>query len=91
MMGFINVKRRDAFKSMIALAAAPAILKVEMIMPVKPIVTGGLNYDRIAQLTLDQFVPHLAENIYNSSQLLRMLQDNYNYVKSNMLHTNGGV
>ena len=31
--------RRNAFKSMIALAAAPAILKVEMIMPVKPVVT----------------------------------------------------
>ena len=33
------MKRRNAFKSMIALAAAPAIVKVEMIMPVKPIVT----------------------------------------------------
>jgi len=29
------MKRRDAFKSMIALAVAPAIVRVEMIMPVK--------------------------------------------------------
>jgi len=53
--------RRNALRSMIALACAPAILKVEMIMPVKPIVIpsygahsfGNYTFEGYKDITLD--------------------------------------
>jgi hypothetical protein len=81
--------RRNAIKSMIALAVAPAILKVEMIMPVKAIVpvSGYLNYYSITEIIKEKYVPGMAENIYDSSNLLKILQDKMNEEKSNYIRT----
>lgn len=63
------MERRDSIKSMVALMVAPAIIKVEMLMPVKPIVTVK------ELIPLGGFGPPLPMSQY---LLLQKIQDEFN-------------
>lgn len=58
------MNRRDSIRNMIALAVAPALIKIEMLMPVKEI-TDYIN------------IPSLTENIEYTR---RVVGDNWNVV-----------
>ena len=69
------MKRRNAIKSMIALACAPAIIKIEMIMPVKAIeVIPALNYDQLLKAMQDYWMKLLINDIYGTSNFIETLE-----------------
>jgi hypothetical protein len=68
--------RRSFLKGIFGLIAAPAIVKSEIIMPVKKIITDpiiitnggtGVTYAEIAHITRKAFIPKLIEQQYQQS------------------------
>ena len=74
--------RRNVIKSMIALACAPAIIKVEMLMPIKAIeVVPALNYDQLFKAMQDYWIKQLINDIYGTSDFIKTLEFTKNRIK----------